>query len=70
METLVLDLKQALRRLAGAPGFTLMVLLIAGLGIGSSARPLRVVFGAPPMPWADVIGTRVTLIPGCALLES
>ncbi len=53
VETLVLDLKLALRRLAGAPGFTLMALLIAGLGIGANAAMFSIVESLlfRPQPW-------------------
>jgi len=47
------DLKQSLRRLALSPGFTLMALLILGLGIGANVAMFSIVDAMlfRPMPW-------------------
>jgi predicted permease len=43
VEPLLLDIRQSIRRLAHSPGFTLMALLIIGLGIGANAAMFSVV---------------------------
>jgi macrolide transport system ATP-binding/permease protein len=53
VESLLLDTKQSIRRLAQTPGFTLTALLIVGLGIGANAAVFSVVDGIlfRPPPW-------------------
>ena len=57
LEELYSDLRHTLRRLRRSPGFTVVVTLILGLGIGSAATILSVVspvlFQALPYPDAD-----------------
>jgi len=56
MDRLVQDLRQTFRRLVDAPGFTVMALLITGLGIGANVAMFSVVesFLFRPPPWEDV----------------
>ncbi len=53
VESLLLDTKQSIRRLAQSPGFTLTALLVVGLGIGANAAVFSVVDGIlfRPPPW-------------------
>ena len=53
VERLLLDTRQSIRRLAQSPGFTLLALLIVGLGIGTNAAMFSVVdaFLFRPPPW-------------------
>ncbi len=56
METLFKDLKYALRGFAASPGFTLMALLLLGLGVGANTAMFSLVdsFLFRPHPWKDV----------------
>ena len=56
METLFQDLKYALRGLAASPGFTLMALLLLGLGVGANTAMFSLVdsFLFRPHPWKDL----------------
>jgi len=56
METLLQDLKYALRGLAASPGFTLMALLLLGLGVGANTAMFSLVdsFLFRPHPWKDL----------------
>jgi len=45
VESLFLEIRQSIRRLAQSPGFTLTALLIVGLGIGANAAVFSVVDG-------------------------
>ena len=49
------DFRQALRRLLGAPGFSLTVIAILALGIGATTAIFSVCYGVllKPMPYAD-----------------
>ncbi|MEJ2238045.1 MAG: ABC transporter permease, partial [Gemmatimonadales bacterium] len=53
VEPFLLDAKQSIRRFAQSPGFTVMALLILGLGIGANAAMFSVVdaFLFRPPPW-------------------
>jgi len=53
LDAMMQDLKQSLRRLALSPGFTLMALLILGLGIGANVAMFSIVDAMlfRPMPW-------------------
>src|SRR5579863_8712486 len=57
METLAMDLRHALRMLLRSPGFTVVAILVLGLGIGANTAIYSVIHGvllrALPYPESD-----------------
>ncbi len=55
LETLIQDLRYGLRTLRKAPGYSVMVVLTLGLGIGSNTAIFSLINGVllRPLPYAD-----------------